>query len=122
MFGSMLWAILLLWPTDLFVPARTTYRLMSQVASENIWGFAFMLHAICAAISLFGDIKRKSIIIGDALWGTVLWTAVTIMCFASHWDIGVNYAPPAAAGVNAALMIATWWWLVRCILKDQRRG
>lgn len=113
--GSLFWAILLLWPGELFVPLRTTYRLMSQIAPEHMWGIAFLIHSACAFATLFFH-KTRLLFLGDAVWGVVLWTAATIACFASHWQLNVIYSPPAAMSAEISLMLASWWWLIRWIV------
>lgn len=123
--GSIFWAILLMWPGQLFTPSRTTYRLMSEIASENIWALAFLVHASCALTTLFTDIRNKFLFFGDAIWGSILWTSATIACFASHWQYGKEYAPPAAMSAELALMLAAWWWVIKWIVREQeekRRG
>lgn len=115
--GSLFWAVLLAWPGALFTPGRTTYRLMSEVMSENMWALAFLIHGIFIFLTLFCEKRNKITFIGDAVYGCILWTAATITCFASHWQLGKEYAPPAAMSAELALLFASWWWLIRWIVE-----
>lgn len=115
-FGSLFWAILLAWPGTLFTPARTTYRLMSEIMNENMWALAFFTHAAFIFITLFCGKRNKVTFVGDAIIGCLLWTSATIACFASHWKLGADYAPPAAMSAELGLLFASWWWLVRWIV------
>jgi len=119
--GSLFWAFLLLWPGELFTPTRTTYRLMSQIADEEIWGFAFLSHAIFAATTLFLEKRDKIYFYLDALWGALLWTVATVACFASHWQVGIPYAPPAAMSAEVSLMLGEWWWVIRWMIWEKTK-
>jgi uncharacterized membrane protein HdeD (DUF308 family) len=111
--GSLVWGLLLLWPGELFVPARTTYRLMAEIASEQAWGVAFLCHGMIAMITLLQNKACRTSYLFDALLGCTLWTTATLACFASHWKAGVYYAPPAAMSAEVSLMLASWWYLAR---------
>ena len=112
-FGSLIWAALLWWPGDLFTPSRVTYRLMSQIADEDVWGLAFAMQGTFMLLALVSEPRNKLIWCFDALFGALLWTLATVTCFASHWQIGTPYAPPAAMSAEVALMFASWWHLIR---------
>lgn len=118
-FASFFWALLLIWPGELFTPERTTYRLMAQIANENLWALGFFIHGLFASITLICEKRNKFLFFGDALWGSVMWTAATIACFASHWQLGKVYAPPAAMSAELALMLGAWWWTIRWIVKKE---
>jgi len=118
--GSLFWTILLWWPGELFSPTRTTYRLMSQMTDETVWGGLFFIHVIFATFSIFTGLKNKIVFLGDALFGSLIWTIATVACFASHWQYGVSYAPPAAMSAELSLMFASWWWLIRWVVSNQQ--
>lgn len=111
--AALVWATLLLWPGQLFTPARQTYHFMSEIASEEVWGALFALQGVVMIYSLiFNKINRYMWVL-DGVLGCVLWTTATVACFASHWIIGVSYSPPAAMSAEVALALASWWHLVR---------
>ncbi len=111
--SSLVFSVLLWWPGTLFVPTRTTYRLMSQVMDENTWGALFFLHFIVASYSLLSNRRCLAMFFADAMLGAVLWTFATVMCFASHWQVGVTYAPPAAMSAEVGVLLASWWYVIR---------
>jgi len=79
--GSLIWAALLLWPTTLFTPARTTYRLMAEVANENVWGVLFLLHGLVALYQLLARELKENCVLAANTVGCVLLTSSTIDCF-----------------------------------------
>jgi hypothetical protein len=120
--GSLFWAALLWWPGVLFTPQRTTYRLMSEIASEDMWGLAFFIHGVFAFTTLLTDIKGRIMFAGDAAAGAIIWTTATTTCFASHWMHSIIYAPPAAMSAELSLMLASWWYLIRWIVRFQQEN
>lgn len=117
--AGMIWAMLLWWPETLFTPTRTTYRIMSEWATEFQWGMAFFVQAFVMFWALFRQRTSKVVWMADGLLGCVLWTAATAACFASHWQTGVPYAPPAAMSAEVALMLASWWHFIRMPFGDE---
>ena len=111
--AALVWALLLAWPGELFTPTRTTYRIMAEIASEEAWAVAFAGQGLVMLLALLADAKDKLTWFIDCVFGAVLWTLATVACFASHWQHGVPYAPPAAMSAEVALMLASWWHLIR---------
>lgn len=111
--SSLIFALLLWWPGTLFTPTRTTYRLMSEITDEVTWGIAFFVHAMFSFYTLLYCRYNRVTFYGDAVFGAVLWTVATVACFASHWQIGVPYAPPAAMSAEVGVLVASWWYLAR---------
>jgi hypothetical protein len=111
--GSLVWAALLAWPGELFTPARTTYRLMHDIAPEELWALAFGVQGATLLYLLLSKCRNKWVWVTDGLFGCILWTASTIACFASHFTTWETYQPPGAMSSDIALMFASWWHLVR---------
>lgn len=111
--GSSLWAALLLWPGALFTPERQTYAVMASIASEQVWGFTFLLQGSVMMLSLFSGYKSRLFFIIDALLGCLLWTASTWACFLAHFGTLETYQPPAAMAYELIGAIASWWCFVR---------
>ena len=111
--GSLLWALLLFYPGELFTETRTTYRLMAQIALENVWGMAFLLQGVVMFYSLLWGTKSHLTYMADALLGCVLWTSSTAACFISHYFYAPIYQPPAAMSYEVVAAVASWWCLVR---------
>jgi len=111
--AAMIWAVLLAWPGELFTDSRTTYRLMREIASEEVWAVAFAGQGIVMFMALISGAKDRLIWFVDCVFGAVLWTTATVACFAAHWQVGVTYAPPAAMSAEVAMMLAAWWHMIR---------
>ena len=127
-FGSLLWAVLLLLPVELFPTAaqiaagkgRTTYALMATVATERFWGMAFLTNAIFSSLSLFCGIRSRITLLLDGVLGCLLWTGSTLLCFAAYWphNVGlweaiISYPPPAAMSGEIVMAFYSWWHMVR---------
>lgn len=115
--SSLIFALLLWWPGALFTPSRTTYRLMAEIGSENVWGLFFFIHAVFATVTLLWCKFNRITFVGDALLGALLWTTATVACFASHWQHGAPYAPPAAMSAEVGILFASWWYLIRWVAR-----
>lgn len=111
--GSLIWAVLLFWPGDLFAPGRTTYSVMSEIANEQIWGAAFLLQGLVMVYSLLWGYKSRLSFIVDALLGCILWTTSTAACFLAHYQSLSTYQPPAAMSYELIGAFTSWWVLVR---------
>ena len=112
--GSLLWALLLLYPGDLFTQGRTTYLVMAQIAPEEVWGMLFLLQGVVMLVTLLWGYKTRITYLTDAVLGCVLWTASTAACFISHYVYGSGeYQPPAAMSYEIVAALASWWCLVR---------
>lgn len=111
--GALLWALLLFWPGTLFAPERTTYSLMSAIASEELWGVAFMVQGVTMLYSLLWGYKSRVSFVLDALLGCVLWTASTAACFIAHYTSSHSYQPPAAMAYEVVGSLMSWWVMVR---------
>ena len=120
--GSLLWGILLLWPGVLFTPARTTYRLMAEVANENVWGVIFVIHALVSFWQLITRHLKSTCAIANNLVGCVLWTSSTLACFLSHYVSLESFQPPAALGADLAFVFASWWILTKSIIARYHNG
>lgn len=120
--GSLLWAILLFWPGDLFTPARHTYVLMSLVAPEELWGALFALQGFVMLYSLLWGYKSRLSFVVDAFLGCVLWTAATVACFIAHYQSIGTYQPPAAMSYEVMGALASWWCLVRYSYPKNKKG
>lgn len=117
--GSILWAVFLFWPGDLFTPTRTTYLIMGEIAPEQCWAMAFLLQGLVMMYSLLWGYKSSIYFVADALLGCVLWTASTAACFMSHYQSLATYQPPAAMAYELVGAIASWWVLVRYSLENK---
>ncbi len=111
--GSLLWAVLLFWPGELFGHGRKTYELMAHIAPECIWGSLFLLQGVVMLYSLLWGYRSQLSFIVDALLGCVLWTASTAACFMAHFESLATYQPPAAMSYEVMGALASWWCLVR---------
>lgn len=111
--GSLLWALLLFWPGDLFSPSRTTYRLMAEIAPEEVWALAFLVQGLVMLYSLLWGYRSRFSFTVDAFFGCVLWTSSTAACFLSHYQTFGTYQPPAAMAYEAVGAMFSWWHLVR---------
>lgn len=114
--GSLVWGVLLLWPTVLFTPSRTTYRLMAEIANEWTWGIIFVVHALVSIQQLIAREIRHNLIIANNLVGCVLWTSTTVACFASHFQSWETYSPPAAMSADIAFVLASFWLLTKTLI------
>ena len=111
--GALLWSTLLFWPGDLFTPARPTYFIMSQIASETSWATLFLIQGWIAMYTLLFKARNHVTLALDAFLGCSLWTASTLACYLSHFHGWDTYQPPAAMSAEVILMFASWWHLVR---------
>ena len=119
--GSILWAVMLLWPGQLFPTpdqiiagtGRQTYALMSEIAPEEVWGAGFLLQGVVMIWSLLLGYRTKITLWADAILGAFLWTASTFSCFASHYHGWSTYDPPAAMASEVVMTVASWWTLLR---------
>ena len=120
--GSLIWGLLLLWPGELFTPARTTYRLMSEIANENVWGVIFVAHSIVSFWQLITRNLKSTGAIANSFVGCILWTSSTIACFLSHFVTLETFQPPAALGADFAFVLASWWVLTKSLIERYRNG
>lgn len=126
--GSLLWSVQLLFTHPIFVTrsealagaGRETYRLMTLIAPEWLWGSVFAAHAAFAFYTLFSGRRSKMLLVGDGVMGMLLWTASTIACYLSHWNFGVSfivalqeYRPPAAMSGSVVIALYAWWHMIR---------
>lgn len=126
--ASMLWAIQLALPVELFPTAqmivegkgRTTYALMAIIAPEWLWATLFAVHALFASYTLFTETRNHVTLACDGFLGCVLWTSATFACYAAHWPhtgsfLGDLAAYPTPAAMSADLVMAfyAWWHMVR---------
>ena len=118
--GALLWGCFLFWPGNLFPTelqmangtGRSTYTIMAQLAPEWLWGAAFTTHGLFLLISIFFRVPPSAALI-DAFNGAVLWATATISCYLSHFHGWATYQPPAAMGADAAMVLGSFWWLIR---------
>jgi hypothetical protein len=118
--GSILWGLFLLWPGDLFTPARTTYLVMAEIAPEHCWGTAFVLQGVVMMYSMLWGYRSNIYFIADALLGCVLWTASTAACFMAHYQSIQTYQPPAAMSYEIMGAASSWWVLVRYTIEQKK--
>lgn len=119
--GSLTWAAMLLLPSELFNPGRTTYRIMAEIAPEWAWGTAFLIHGVFSMSTLTHNTRNRVTLTLDGLLGCILWTSSTAACFAAHWPAQyptfyeqlINFPPPAAMSGEFWVSVASWWHLVR---------
>lgn len=126
--GSMLWAIQLALPIQLFPTAeqiaagggRTTYTLMATIAPEWAWALAFMVHSVWAFYTLLTGVRNTVTLACDGFLGCLLWTTSTLACFASHWPQHLpfwsaleEYPPPAAMSADLIMAFYAWWHMIR---------
>lgn len=124
--ASFLWAFQLLLPSDVFT--RSTYKLMAEVAPEEVWAIAFLIHAIWSFYTLKANIRNRFSLALDAFLGCLLWTSSTLLCFAAHYPFHINgffnqlaaYPPPAAMSGEITTSIAAWWHLVRHWAEEEK--
>lgn len=117
--GSLLWALFLFWPGELFNPSRTTYVVMAEIAPEGCWAAAFLVQGIVMLYSLLWGYRSKLSFVADALLGCVLWTTSTAACFIAHYHSLATYQPPAAMSYELVGALASWWCLVRYSLEKK---
>lgn len=120
--GSLLWAVLLFWPGTLFTPERTTYRLMAEVAQEEVWALAFLIQGFAMLYSLLWGYKSRISFTLDALFGCVLWTTSTLACFIAHYKSIYTYQPPAAMAYELIGAMFSWWHLVRYSYQNKKQN
>lgn len=120
--SGLTWGFLLLDPAILFTDKRTTYLVMRAIASENAWGYAFLISGAVSLWAVLFDVRNRATILLDAVLGCILWTTSTLACFAAHWPHAVvggwleqfrAYAMPAAMSGELWLSIAAWWHCIR---------
>ena len=114
--GSLVWGILLLWPTVLFTPSRTTYRLMADIADENVWGVVFVVHGVLSLYQLISRELKEDAVLANNLIGCILWTSSTVACFASHFQSWDTYSPPAAMSADVSFVLASFWLLTKTLI------
>ena len=103
--AEAIWALTLLWDGNTF--DRPTYMQMSQVMSENAWGFVFLISSVTqASILIIGDYHSRFATY-FAGWNCALWLYVTISMYTSVTP------PPAAISGEAALALAAGWIWIR---------
>ena len=118
--GSILWAVLLFWPGELFTPARTTYQLMAAIAPEHIWAALFLFQGSVMIYSLLWGYRSQLSFVADAVLGCLLWSSSTIACFLSHYQSPASYQPPAAMSYEVMGALASWWCLVRYTFTNKK--
>ena len=111
--GAFLWSLFLFWPGDLFTPARHTYFIMSQIATENTWATLFFIQGWFALYTIVSGVKNHVTLALDAFLGCILWTSSTAACYMSHFTGWGSYQPPAAMSAEVILVFASWWHLIR---------
>jgi hypothetical protein len=111
--GSLMWAVFLFWPGDLFTPTRTTYTVMAEIAPEVCWGYAFLVQGVVMLYSLLWGYRSQLSFVADALLGCLLWTTSTAACFLAHYQSLATYQPPAAMSYELVGAVLSWWCLVR---------
>jgi len=117
--ASLFWGIFLLWPADTFLAQPEIYRLMGQVATEHIWGLAFLIHAFFGFYALLKDKTTVCAFSCDLLLGTLLWTTSTFCCLLSFWQINIPYIPPATMAADIGITISLWWRMIKYIVKER---
>lgn len=121
--GALLWAVLLLWPGELFPTqaqmaagtGRTTYALMTFMP-ELAWAALFGLHGTFLGLSCFYKVPPWAALL-DAFNGAALWTIATGCCYLSNFQGWATYQPPAM-GSDVVMCLTSWWWFVR-VLADK---
>ena len=103
--AEAIWAVTLLWDGDTF--GRPTYIQMSQVMSENAWGFVFLISSVTQASILVRGNYHSRFATYFAGWNCALWLYVTISMYMSVTP------PPAAISGEAALALAAGWIWIR---------
>ena len=103
--AEAIWAMTLLWDGDTF--SRPTYMQMSQVMSENAWGFVFLISSVTQASILVRGDYHSRFATYFAGWNCALWLYVTISMYMSVTP------PPAAISGEAALALAAGWIWIR---------
>ena len=106
--AEIIWAITLLWPGDTF--DRDTYKIMSAMMNESLWGLLFALTAWTQwSLVILGDF-RCLFSRCFAFWNALLWLTVTAAMYLSV------YPPPAAISGETALAMAACWIFVRPLM------
>lgn len=118
--ASIVWAILLLWPGDLFAPDRQAYALMSRIAPEETWGVLFGVQGTLALVVWWMDLRHRLLVFLDGFVGSLLWTVAIFSGMLSQYSATQPYSPPDAMSAGLTLMLASWWNLIRYKNDDVR--
>ncbi len=124
--ASFLWGVMLLLPSDVF--SRSTYKLMAEVAPEEVWAILFLIHSLWSYYTLKCNIRNRFSLALDAFLGCVLWTGSTLLCFAAHYPFHIEgffnqiaaYPPPAAMSGEITTSVAAWWHLIRHWAEEEK--
>lgn len=134
--GSMLWAVQLALPVQLFPTAqqiasgtgRQTYALMATIAPEWVWAILFATHSLFAMYTLFGGVRNSVTLAADGFLGCLVWTTATVACYSSHWPKGVGFvtalqtwATPAAMSADIVLAFYAWWHMIKFWAEEESR-
>ena len=126
--GSLLWAVILALPTELFPTeaqrlvgaGRVTYTAMATIAPELVWAGLFLVHALWSFYTLVTGTRNSVTLAADGFLGCILWTSSTAACFVSHWPHGLpfmqalsHYQPPAAMSGEVVMSFYAWWHMIR---------
>lgn len=107
--AEALWAITLFAPGETF--DRPTYRVMSEIMSENAWALVFLFSAVTQFSILIRMDYHSRFSTYFAGWNSVLWWFVVV---SMHLSVT---PPPAAVSGELALAIGAAWVWIRSGLK-----
>lgn len=120
--SSLTWAFLLSGRDVVFSDKRTTYHVMRELMSEDMWALVFLVHGVLAIWTLLWGCKKPAVLTTEAIVGCLVWTSSTVACFAAHWPTGPEFptwvdqfhkfAAPAAMSGEFWLSVAAWLRLV----------
>lgn len=120
--GSILCALLLAWPGDLFQARPDDYRLMAGIASEWTWAALFFLQGSVMLYSLLVGYRSNLSFLSDALLGCLLWSSLTVASFVAHYESLTTYQPPAELAFVAVGAAMSWWCFVRYSVSTGEEG
>ena len=103
-FSELVWALTLLWPGETF--GRPTYNVMSQVMSEEAWGFLFLASSFTQFGIVFRADYHSKFATYFAGWNMCLWLYVVISMYLS-----VTPPPAAISGEFGLAFSAGWVWI-----------
>lgn len=109
--SEVFWAILLLWPGEIF--SRPIYTHMAKVVSENMLGVIFLASATIQLGIVLSDKLHSTFARIFAFWQMLL------LCYVMLSMLFSVYPPPASIGGEIVIsIISIWIWIRPYILVE----